>query len=69
MTDDEPHGSFDRLIFENQKMQYLQRLRQETGCTFRDALEQLYSRYETLREQAPEKFSVSHEDYWDGFYS
>ena len=69
MTDDELQEEFDRLILENRKIQYLQLLRQETGCTLKDALEQLYSRYESLREQSPEKFSVSHKDYWDGFYS
>lgn len=36
-------------------------------CSYRDALRIVRARYDQLRQQVPERFPLSPEDYWEGF--
>jgi len=59
----------DANIFANHKFPVFIFIRSKTGCGLHDSLRAFISRYDILRERSPEKFTMSHEDYWEGFDS
>jgi hypothetical protein len=61
--------AIDEDIFANQLISAIQRIRDASGCGISEAVGKVSERYSTLRVQRPERFSCSHENYWDGFYS
>ncbi|MGK4583515.1 hypothetical protein [Kitasatospora sp. HPMI-4] len=59
----------DPFILEGRKIQAMLRIRAEFGVGIRDGIDLLGWRYEKLRRERPDDFSMSPEQYWDGFYS
>ena len=62
-------GTLDELIFANRKLELLQILRERHSCTLAEAIQVFTERYNVLRKGEPDRFIVSHGDYWAGFYS
>jgi hypothetical protein len=59
----------DELIFANKKLELLTALRNQHGFPLADAITVFSERYAILRIEQPDRFSVTHSDYWAGFYS
>jgi len=59
----------DETIFANMKLPAIERIRALTGCGISDAIVILSDRYKKLRDQSPERFSCSDNEYWKDFYS
>ena len=59
----------DPLIFDGSPLLGMITIRKATGCGLRQANELYCDRYRILRESHPEKFRLSHEQHWEGFYS
>jgi hypothetical protein len=69
MNKEEQMEAIDGHIFENLIMTAIRAIRTLKGATLRDALWMLYARYDRLRATHPGRFTCSHADYWEGFYS
>ena len=65
----EQQGKLDLLILENKKIAFYKAYREIVNCSLGDAIAELGLRYEVLRSQRNSEFTVSNEQYWDGFYS
>jgi hypothetical protein len=65
----EDDGSYeiDELILNWSYLAAIQRIRERSGCSLREALEALGTRIEQLRDEAPERFAPQPEG-WE-FYS
>jgi hypothetical protein len=59
----------DELIFANRKLELLVGLREAHGFPLADAIAAFSERYAVLRMKQPDRFLVTHSDYWTGFYS
>jgi hypothetical protein len=59
----------DELLFDNHPLRAARTIRESTGLGVRQAGDLMYERYDHLRKVAPGRFSVSHEEYWSGWYS
>ena len=59
----------DDCIFENKKIRFFLIYQENNSCTLPEALEVLGRRYEYLRKTKPNQFNISHEKYWENFYS
>lgn len=59
----------DKLIYGNDKLEYVMQYRKTTGCGIPEAITALTERYKELRKNNPNQFSCSDEEYWKGFYS
>jgi len=62
-------NTIDPLIFDGSPAHAMMEVRKATGCGLSKAIDLVSDRYRFLRERHPEKFKVSHEQYWEGFYS
>ena len=47
----------------------VQGIRTLLNCGIPEALDELSKRYERLRAETPEAFTIGPDRYWDGFYS
>jgi hypothetical protein len=61
--------SVDRDILEHRIISALATIREAHGCTLHEALDTFVQRYEELRRERPDDFSLSREEYGQGFYS
>lgn len=61
--------ALDAHILKNRKADGINLIRQATGMSLGAAIRALSQRYDLLREQRPDDFTQSHEEYWSGFYS
>ena len=61
--------SIDEELFAHLIIPALKRLRETASCSLQEALQSLPERYGFLRRTCPERFTVRHEDYWQGFVS
>ena len=69
LLDIEAKQQLDICIFENKKILWMITFRSLVDCSLPDALEFLNQRYDYLRKTYAEKFTQSHKEYWQGFYS
>jgi len=67
--DSKIQDELDQYIIENEKLAFLIHIREVTGCEMAEAIQKLGKRYRELKNQYPEKFLLSEDQYWDGFYS
>ncbi|MER5730967.1 hypothetical protein ABT084_22035 [Streptomyces sp. NPDC002138] len=44
-------------------------MREHLGCSLQDAFLAFHARYEALRLEEPDAFTVAPGEYWTGFYS
>ena len=58
----------DPWIFRNHKQPAMQELQKHVG-DLRNVLYVFCARYDFLRETDPSKFTMSHDNYWEGFSS
>jgi hypothetical protein len=65
----EQWNELDQLIIENKKLQFNQMYQKLTNCSVRDLIIIKAERYRHLKEVCPEKFKLTDEEYWDGYYS
>ena len=65
----EQWDELDQLIIENKKLEFTQLYRKLSGGSLRDGIIAKGERYRYLKEQCPEKFTLTDEEYWDGYYS
>jgi hypothetical protein len=63
-----PEG-VDRDIVNHRILFAIKAIREVRGCTLHEALDVLAGRYEELRRERPDDFTVSIEGYGRGFYS
>jgi hypothetical protein len=61
--------SVDRDIVEHRIILALKAIREARDCTLHEALDVFAERYEELRRDRPNDFTLSREDYGRGFYS
>jgi len=61
--------SVDRGILEHRIIFALKAIREARNCTLAEALEVFAQRYEELRRECPDDFTLPREDYGRGFYS
>jgi hypothetical protein len=61
--------SVDRDIVEHRIILALKAIREACDCTLHEALDVFAERYEELRRDRPNDFTLSREDYGRGFYS
>jgi len=65
----EDNDMLDDFIVNNDKLSFMKKCRDLTGCSLREAITQLGVRYKILRDTRSDDFSISDKEYWDGFYS
>ncbi|MFJ5901411.1 hypothetical protein ACIQFZ_39975 [Streptomyces sp. NPDC093064] len=61
--------SVDRDIVNHRIIFAIKAIRETRACTLHEALDVFAERYEELRQDRPDDFTVSREDYGRGFYS
>ncbi|MDV9174763.1 hypothetical protein R6V09_32215 [Streptomyces sp. W16] len=61
--------SVDREILEHRIIPALVTIRETLGCTLHQALDVFAERYEELRDDRPDDFILSRDEYGRGFYS
>lgn len=61
--------SVDRDIVNHRIIFAIKAIREARACTLHEALDIFAERYEELRRDRPDDFTVSREDYGRGFYS
>jgi hypothetical protein len=61
--------SVDRDIVDHRIVVALKTIRDVLGCTIHEAIDVFAVRYEELRRDRPDDFSVGPEEYGRGFYS
>jgi len=61
--------SVDREILEHRIIPALVTIRETLGCTLHQALDVFAERYEELRRDRPDDFTLSRDEYGRGFYS
>jgi hypothetical protein len=66
---EQPPQSVDRDIVNHRIIFAINAIREARACTLREALDIFAERYEVLRRDRPDDFTVSREDYGRGFYS
>ncbi|MER5206648.1 hypothetical protein [Streptomyces sp. NPDC002825] len=59
----------DRDILEQRIISALMAIREASGCTLHEAIDIFAQRYEKLRRDRPDDFTLRREDYGQGFYS
>ena len=59
----------DPLIFTSKILFVTKRIREYRNGNLGDAQSLFVARYDLLRELHPDKFTHTHDDYWDGYYS
>ncbi len=64
---DEQWHVIDEHLFANKKLPVVRALRQWTRLSLNEIQEVMLARYTILREQFPERFSCTHEEYWYGW--
>ncbi len=62
-------SDLDRLIVANQKLEAVALIRKKKSCGIPEAIDILTHRYRALREESPEQFLITDEEYWRGFQS
>ncbi|MFJ3231529.1 hypothetical protein [Streptomyces sp. NPDC086787] len=62
-------ASVDRDILDHRIIFALNAIREASGCTIHEAIDVFAARYEELRRNHPDDFSVGPEEYGRGFYS
>jgi hypothetical protein len=62
-------AAIDAMIFDSRKIQAIQEIRSEFGDSLQEAVDRLSARYNKLRREKPDGFSVAADTYWDGFHS
>ena len=65
----EPWPEVDARIFNGEIMRALILIRERYACGIPAAIDHLADRYERLRVEEPDRFTVSREDFGRGFYS
>jgi hypothetical protein len=65
----DPRTVIDDLIVSNQKIRAITTIRAAYGTSLREALDGMIARYEQLRAEQPDTFTISHEEWGHGFYS
>jgi hypothetical protein len=66
---DDQWRPIDEAIVANLKLKALQQIQLLNGYSLKEAIECLCKRYAKLRQDSPERFTCSHDDYWAEFYS
>ncbi|MFJ7911426.1 hypothetical protein [Kitasatospora sp. NPDC096204] len=61
--------SVDRDILEHRTFFALKAIREARNCTLHEALDVFVERYEELRRDRPDDFTLPREEYGRGFYS
>ncbi|GAA2305793.1 hypothetical protein OKJ48_43365 [Streptomyces kunmingensis] len=61
--------SVDRDILDHRIMFALRTIRETSGCTIHEAIDAFAVRYDELRRDRPDDFTVGPEEYGRGFYS
>ncbi|MET8099306.1 hypothetical protein ABZV29_22990 [Streptomyces sp. NPDC005236] len=61
--------SVDRDILNRRIVFALKTIREALGCTIHEAIDVFAARYEELRRDRPDDFTVGPEEYGQGFYS
>jgi hypothetical protein len=61
--------SLDRDILEQRIISALMTIREALDCTLHEAIDIFAQRYEELRRDRPDDFTLRREDYGQGFYS
>ena len=72
MADDpaaEPWPEVDARIFNGEIMRALILIRERYACSIPTAIDHVADRYERLRVEEPDRFTVSREEFGRGFYS
>ncbi|MEU2620332.1 hypothetical protein ABZ642_19760 [Streptomyces sp. NPDC007157] len=62
-------ASVDRDILDRRIVCALKTIRDALGCTIHEAIDVFAARYEELRRDRPDDFTVAPEEYGRGFYS
>jgi hypothetical protein len=62
-------SQIDDLILTARILPALQLLREELGCTIHEAIDAFQERYDELRTERPDEFTVSREEYGRGVYT
>jgi hypothetical protein len=62
-------NALDPLVLSGAKVEFLKRVCEAASVSLPEAQDILGRRYDFLRRSRPQDFSLSHEDYWAGFYS
>ena len=62
-------ASVDRDILDHRIIVAIMAIRETRGCTIHEAIDVFAARYEELRRDRPDDFSVGPEEYGRGFYS
>ncbi|WP_217181748.1 hypothetical protein [Streptomyces sp. AC495_CC817] len=62
-------ASIDRDILDHRIIFALKAIRETMGCTLHEAIDVFAVRYEELRRDCPDDFTVGPEEYGRGFYS
>jgi len=66
---EEDWHQIDETIFNRDIIRGCKITSELTGLTLKEVIELRYKRHLYLREQFPDRFKCSHEDYYDGIYS
>ncbi|NUQ99495.1 MAG: hypothetical protein HOY79_24070 [Streptomyces sp.] len=61
--------SVDHDILEHRIVNALGTIRRTLGCTLHQALDTFVQRYEELRRERPDDFTLCRDDYGRGFYA
>ncbi|WP_093659601.1 hypothetical protein [Streptomyces wuyuanensis] len=69
MTDGATIDIADDQILANRIIRGLIAIREHLGCSLRESLEVFAARYEALRDERPDDFVCTRDEYWVGFYS
>jgi hypothetical protein len=59
----------DSLLFANNPLRAVKRIREITGLGVHKSGDIMHERYRELRERYADKFSLTDEEYWSGWYS
>jgi hypothetical protein len=62
-------ATVDRDILDHRILFAIKAIRETLGCTIHDAIDVFAARYEELRRDRPNDFTVGPEEYGRGFYS
>ena len=62
-------AEIDALLFANDPLRAARRSREVTGLGLHASGDIMHERYRKLREESPDKFSITNEEYWSGWYS
>ncbi len=59
----------DERLFDSDPLTAVRKIREFTGLGIRQACDLMYARYDHLRETSPQRFNMTPEEYWSGWYS